>query len=135
VAPSKPNEQVIRLSDFVTLVNHWNTIAPDRSKELDSVEVELVEGPGLAIFVTEELVRTCRSLAQAGSRDQEIKSLRKIEAAIPQPASRVESWTLPGGRSMQILATFPEWRAERRSPRRVQVMAQAPQYFSLHCIL
>jgi len=56
VAPSKPDEQVIRLPDFVTLVNQLTTIAPERSKEFDTIEVKLVGGPGRAIFVTEELI-------------------------------------------------------------------------------
>jgi hypothetical protein len=55
--PSKPDEQVIRLSDLVTLVNQLTSIAPERSKEVDSIEVKLVDGPGRAIFVAEELIR------------------------------------------------------------------------------
>jgi hypothetical protein len=56
-APSKPGEQVIRLTDLVMLVNQLTTIAPERSMEFDTVEVKLVDGPGRAIFVTEELIR------------------------------------------------------------------------------
>ncbi len=56
VAPSKPDEQVIRLPDFVTLVSQFTTIAPERSKEFDTIEVKLVGGPGRTIFVTEELI-------------------------------------------------------------------------------
>ncbi len=54
------DEQIIRLSDFVTLVSQLTTIAPERSKELASIEVKLVDGPGHAIFVTEELIRALR---------------------------------------------------------------------------
>ena len=53
----KSNEQAIRLSDLVTLVNQWKTIALERSKELDYIEIKLVEGPGRVIFVTRELIR------------------------------------------------------------------------------
>jgi hypothetical protein len=60
VTSSKPNGQVIRLSDLVTLVSQLTTIAPERSKEFDSIEVKLVDGPGRAIFVTEELIRALR---------------------------------------------------------------------------
>jgi hypothetical protein len=61
LATSKSDERVIRLSDLVALVNHLTTIAPERSKELDAVPVRLVEGPGRAIFVTEELIRALAS--------------------------------------------------------------------------
>lgn len=57
LAPSKPDKQVISLSDFVTLVRQLPTTAPERSKEFDSIEIKLVDGPGHAIFVTEELIR------------------------------------------------------------------------------
>jgi hypothetical protein len=57
VAPSKPDEQVIKLPDFVILVNQLTTVAPERSKEFDTIEVKVVGGPGRAIFVTEELIR------------------------------------------------------------------------------
>lgn len=60
VAPSRPPEQIIRLSDFVALVSQLTTIAPERSRELDSIEVKLVDGPGHAVFVTEELIRALR---------------------------------------------------------------------------
>jgi hypothetical protein len=30
---------------------------PERSKELDSIEVKLVDGPDRAIFITRELIR------------------------------------------------------------------------------
>ena len=56
VSPSKPDEQVIRLSDFVRLVDQLTTIAPEQSKELVSIEVQLVHDPGRAIFVTEGLI-------------------------------------------------------------------------------
>ena len=54
---SKPDEQVIRLSDFVGLVHQLTAIAPEQSREFGSLEVKLVRGPGRAIFVTEELIR------------------------------------------------------------------------------
>lgn len=57
VAPSKPDDRAISLSDFVTLVSRLTTIAPERSKEVDAIEVNLVDGPGRAIFVTEKLIR------------------------------------------------------------------------------
>jgi hypothetical protein len=55
VSPSKP-EQVIRFSDFVRLLNQSPAISPEQSSEFGSIEVKLVHGPGLAIFVTEELI-------------------------------------------------------------------------------
>jgi hypothetical protein len=32
-------------------------VAPERSKELDCIDVKIVDGPGRAIFITEELIR------------------------------------------------------------------------------
>jgi hypothetical protein len=60
VTPSKPEEQVIRLSDLVALVGQLTTIASHRSEELNSIEVKRVDGPGRAIFVTEELMQALR---------------------------------------------------------------------------
>jgi hypothetical protein len=57
VAPSKRDEQVIRLSDLVSLANRLTMMDPERSKELDSIEVKLVDGPDRAIFITRELIR------------------------------------------------------------------------------
>jgi hypothetical protein len=57
VTASRHDERVIRLSDLVALVNRLTTIAPEHSKELDSIEVNLVDGPGRAIFITGELIR------------------------------------------------------------------------------
>ena len=56
VSASKPDEQVIRLSDFVGLVHQLTAIAPEQSREFGSIEVKLVHGPGRAIYVTEELI-------------------------------------------------------------------------------
>jgi hypothetical protein len=64
VARSTPDEQVISLSDLVTLVNRLTTIAQERSEEFDSVEVKLVDGPGRAIFITGELIRILRPLQE-----------------------------------------------------------------------
>ena len=58
IATSESDERVIRLSDLVSLANRLTTIAPERSKEFDSIEVKLVDGPGRVIFVTEDLIRT-----------------------------------------------------------------------------
>jgi hypothetical protein len=57
VAPSKRDEPVVRLSDLVSLANRLTMIAPERLKELDSIEVTQVDGPGCAIFITKELIR------------------------------------------------------------------------------
>lgn len=57
VAQSKPDDQAISLSDFVTLVSQLATIAPERSKEFESIEVKLLDCPGRAIYVTQELIR------------------------------------------------------------------------------
>jgi hypothetical protein len=56
----KANEQVMRLPDFATLVSQLTAIAPERSKEFDTIEVNLVDGPGRAIFITEELIRALK---------------------------------------------------------------------------
>jgi hypothetical protein len=64
-ARSTPDEQVVRLSDFVSLVSQLTTIAPQLSKELDSIEVKLVDGPGHAIFITGELIRALKSHQEA----------------------------------------------------------------------
>jgi hypothetical protein len=58
IAQSRRDEQVIKLSDFVTLVNQFTRTASEGTKELDSIEVKVVDGPGRAIFVTGELIRT-----------------------------------------------------------------------------
>ncbi|MGC2476222.1 MAG: hypothetical protein WA485_17930 [Candidatus Sulfotelmatobacter sp.] len=57
VAALKRDEQVIRLSDLVTLVNRLTTISPERSKKFGSIEIKVVDGPGFAIFLTTELIR------------------------------------------------------------------------------
>jgi hypothetical protein len=64
VVPSKPDEQVIRLLDFVTLVSQLTAIAPERSKEFDTIEVKLVDGPGRAVFITGELISALNSLQE-----------------------------------------------------------------------
>ena len=53
---STSTEQVVRLSDVVALVNRLTTVAPDHSKECGSIEVQLVDGPGRAVFITGELL-------------------------------------------------------------------------------
>jgi hypothetical protein len=63
-APSSGDEQVISLSDLVTLVNRLTTIAPERSKEIGSVEVKLVDGPGHAMFITAELIRALKPMPE-----------------------------------------------------------------------
>ncbi len=57
-------EQVISLSELVSLVSGLTQIAPERSKEIDSIEVQLVDGPGRAIFITGELIRTLKPLKE-----------------------------------------------------------------------
>ena len=59
-AESTRNEQVVRLSDFVALVNQLTMIAPDHSKECGSIEVHLVDGPGRAVFITGELLHALK---------------------------------------------------------------------------
>jgi hypothetical protein len=53
---SKPGEPVLRPFDFIGLVNQLTAIAPEQFSEFGSIEVKLVHGPGLAIYVTEELI-------------------------------------------------------------------------------
>ena len=57
---SKADEPVFRVSDLVRIVNQLTNIAPEQSNELGSIEVNLVSGPGRAIFVTEELLQALR---------------------------------------------------------------------------
>lgn len=65
VTQSKPDKQVMSLSHLVTLVCQLTTSAPQRSKEFDSIEVMLVDGPGRAIFVTAELIRALTTQEEA----------------------------------------------------------------------
>jgi len=65
VSPSKSDEQVIRLSDIVGLVHQLTAIAPEQSREFGSIEVRVVQGPGRAIFVTEELIHALTSQQKA----------------------------------------------------------------------
>ena len=57
---SLAEERVFRVSDLVRVVNELANIAPEQSNELGSIEVNLVRGPGRAIFVTEELIQALR---------------------------------------------------------------------------
>jgi hypothetical protein len=50
------NQQVIRLSDLATLLNRSTTSAPERSKELDCIEIKILHVPGRAIFMSEDLI-------------------------------------------------------------------------------
>jgi hypothetical protein len=68
IPPSRREEQVISLSDLVTLVNRSTTIAPERSEEFDSIEVRLVDGPGRAIFITGEPIRALKPLQEVLAR-------------------------------------------------------------------
>ena len=63
-APCRGDEQAISLSAFVTLVNRLTTIAPERLKEIDSIEIKLVDGPGRSIFVTAELIHALEPLRE-----------------------------------------------------------------------
>ena len=50
--------RVVRLPlSVVSLANRLTMMDPERSKELDSIEVKLVDGPDRAIFITRELIR------------------------------------------------------------------------------
>jgi len=60
ISLSKDDERVFRVSDLVRLVNQLTNIDPEQSNELGSIEVSLVNGPGRAIFVTEELIQALR---------------------------------------------------------------------------
>jgi hypothetical protein len=51
------NESAFRVSDLVRLSNQLASTAPDQSNELGAIVVNVVSGPGKAIFVTEELIQ------------------------------------------------------------------------------
>jgi hypothetical protein len=65
LALSMCNEQVRTLSELVALVSRLATSAPEGSKELDSIEVNVVDGPGRVIFVTRDLIRAFASQPEA----------------------------------------------------------------------
>lgn len=58
---STANERVFKMSDFIRIANQLATIAPEESNELGSIEVNVLSGPGRAIFVTEELIQALKS--------------------------------------------------------------------------
>jgi hypothetical protein len=53
---SQSNPRIFRLSDLMAMTRGLKEVAPEASRELDSVEVKIVGGPGRAIFVTQELM-------------------------------------------------------------------------------
>ena len=61
VSPSRADEPTISLSDFLALVNQLNARASGETEEYGSVQVRLLNRPGRAIFVTEELIRSLTS--------------------------------------------------------------------------
>ena len=52
---SKAEQQVIRLADFVTFLQHLNAVAFEESSELELVEVKFVKDSGRTVFVPEDL--------------------------------------------------------------------------------
>ena len=54
--PSASKESVIRLADFLRLVQQLSVVAPEQSKTLGSIEVKLVPDPGRTLLVPEEIL-------------------------------------------------------------------------------
>lgn len=52
---SQPEQQVIRLSDFVRFIHHLNAIASAQPIDLGSIEVKFVKDSGRTVFVSEDL--------------------------------------------------------------------------------
>jgi hypothetical protein len=57
---AKADDHVFRVSDLVRRLNQLTDTAPEQSNELGSIEINLVSGPGRAIFVTAELIEALR---------------------------------------------------------------------------
>ncbi|HEY6768415.1 MAG TPA: hypothetical protein VI386_26970 [Candidatus Sulfotelmatobacter sp.] len=53
---SKTDECVFTASDLARLLNQLTDMTPQQLDELGSIEINLIAGPGRAIFVTEELM-------------------------------------------------------------------------------
>jgi hypothetical protein len=62
---SKADERVFTLSDLVRFLNQLTDTAPEQLDELGSIEINLVAGPGRAIFVTQELIEALRPQHEA----------------------------------------------------------------------
>ncbi len=57
---SKTDERIFRVSDLVRLLNQLTNIAPEQSNEIGSIEVNVVSGPGKAIYATEGMIQALR---------------------------------------------------------------------------
>jgi len=55
-SPSTRDRRVMKLSEFVGLVNQFNSGNQDQTIDVGSVEVQLLDAPGPLVFVTQELV-------------------------------------------------------------------------------
>ncbi len=62
---TRADARVFRLSDLVRRLNQLNDTDAEQSNELGSIEVNLVSGPGRAIFVTEDLIEALRPQHEA----------------------------------------------------------------------
>jgi hypothetical protein len=62
---ARADDRIFRLSDLVRRLNQLTDTAPEQSNELGSIEVNLVSGPGRAIFVTAELVEALKPQHEA----------------------------------------------------------------------
>jgi uncharacterized protein HemY len=62
---SKASERVFTASDLARLLNQLTDMTPEQLDELGSIEINLIAGPGRAIFVTEELIEVLRPQHEA----------------------------------------------------------------------
>lgn len=53
--PGRLEQQVIRLADFIKLINHLSVIVPEQTNELASIEVRLAQGCSRAVLIPEDL--------------------------------------------------------------------------------
>jgi hypothetical protein len=57
VSAAIPDDKVIRFSDVLGLAQQLALTSPEKTNELGSIEIQLVPGPGHAIYMTREVLR------------------------------------------------------------------------------
>jgi hypothetical protein len=69
LAPSKTSERALKIADLVRLANHLAILA--ESNSLGSIELKIVNTPGSAVFVTQDLIQ-CEAFIQALTTQEEV---------------------------------------------------------------